>query len=101
MSAPIRARGSTASPGRGIRSLSSSSATPCGGADTSGLNSYRPFPAYQEGETIPFAGQDEWSGKVAALNEALPARSRDLPTESPIETTRYMIDRLREGTVKR
>ncbi|MEU4685882.1 phytanoyl-CoA dioxygenase family protein [Streptomyces xinghaiensis] len=68
------------------------------GTDTAGLNGYRRFPAYQEGETIPFAGQEEWNQKVAALNEALPARS--LPEESPIESTRHMIDRLREGTVK-
>lgn len=71
------------------------------GTDTNGRNSYRRFPAYQEGETIPFAGQDEWDQKVATLNEALPPRSRELPEESPIETTRRMIGRLREGTVKR
>ncbi|USQ86434.1 phytanoyl-CoA dioxygenase family protein [Streptomyces phaeoluteigriseus] len=70
------------------------------GADTNDLNSYRPFPDYQEGETIPFAGQEEWGAKVAALNEGLSPSSRDLPQESPIETTRHMIDRLREGTVK-
>lgn len=70
------------------------------GADTADLNSYRRFPAYQENETIPFAGQEEWNARVAALNEALPPRSRSLPEESPIETTRHMIDRLREGTVK-
>lgn len=71
------------------------------GADTNGLNNYRRFPAYQESETIPFAGQDEWDDKVAALNAALPPRSRNRPEESPIETTRHMIHRLREGTVKR
>jgi ectoine hydroxylase-related dioxygenase (phytanoyl-CoA dioxygenase family) len=70
------------------------------GADAADLNSYRRFPAYQENETIPFAGQEEWNARVAALNEALPPRSRSLPEESPIETTRHMIDRLREGTVK-
>ncbi|MFD5184518.1 phytanoyl-CoA dioxygenase family protein [Streptomyces sp. NPDC058372] len=68
------------------------------GTDAAGLNSYRRFPAYQEGETIPFAGQDDWNHKVAALNSALPARNP--PQESPIESTRHMIDRLREGTVK-
>ncbi|MFI1381984.1 phytanoyl-CoA dioxygenase family protein [Embleya sp. NPDC020886] len=71
------------------------------GADSNGLNTYRPFPAYQEGETIPFAGQDEWSAKVAPLNEALTSRSREGSEDSPIEATRRMIDRLREGTVKR
>ncbi|MGC5562278.1 phytanoyl-CoA dioxygenase family protein [Streptomyces sp. FR-108] len=70
------------------------------GADTHDLNSYRPFPAYQEGETIPFAGQDAWNDKVSALNATLAPSSRGLPRESPIETTRHMIDRLREGTVK-
>ncbi|MCM2390471.1 phytanoyl-CoA dioxygenase family protein [Streptomyces albipurpureus] len=70
------------------------------GSDTNDLNSYRRFPPYQENETIPFAGQDEWNDKVTALNAALPPRSRSLPDESPIETTRHMIDRLREGTVK-
>lgn len=70
------------------------------GSDTKGLNSYRPFPTYQEGETIPFAGQDEWDDQAAKLNAALPVRSQDL-SESPIETTRHMIDRLREGTTSR
>ncbi|MFF4732250.1 phytanoyl-CoA dioxygenase family protein [Streptomyces mirabilis] len=70
------------------------------GSDTRSGNSYRRFPVYQENETIPFAGQDEWNDKVAALNAALPASSRSLSEESPIETTRHMIDRLREGTVK-
>jgi ectoine hydroxylase-related dioxygenase (phytanoyl-CoA dioxygenase family) len=70
------------------------------GTDAKGLNCYRSFPAYQEGETIRFADQDEWDDKVAVLNQALPANSRELPAESPIETTRHMIDRLREGTVK-
>ncbi|APU21345.1 phytanoyl-CoA dioxygenase family protein [Actinoalloteichus sp. GBA129-24] len=70
------------------------------GSDINDLNSYRRFPAWQENETIPFAGQDEWSDKVAVLNATLPARSRSLPEESPIETTWHMIDRLREGTVK-
>ncbi|MEU0438111.1 phytanoyl-CoA dioxygenase family protein [Streptomyces sp. NPDC006290] len=71
------------------------------GTDTDGLNSYRPFPVFDDSETIPFAGQAEWNGKVATLNAALPPRSRDLPDESPIETTRHMIDRLRAGTAKR
>jgi ectoine hydroxylase-related dioxygenase (phytanoyl-CoA dioxygenase family) len=70
------------------------------GADANGLNNYRPLPAYQEGDTIPFAGQDEWDDKVGTLNKALPVRSRDLPRESPIDMTRHMIDRLIEGTVK-
>ncbi len=70
------------------------------GFDTDERNSYRRFPAWQENETIPFAGQDEWNAKVATLNAALPQRSRNLPDESPIATTRHMIDRLREGTVK-
>ncbi|MEV7189629.1 phytanoyl-CoA dioxygenase family protein [Kitasatospora sp. NPDC093102] len=70
------------------------------GADTDGLNGYRRFPAYQENETIPFAGQDGWNEKVARLNGALAPRSGGFPEESPIETTRHMIDRLREGTVK-
>jgi phytanoyl-CoA hydroxylase len=67
--------------------------------EATGRNSYRPFPAYPEGETIPFAGQDEWNDRVTALNVTLP-QARDLPEESPIETTRHMIDRLRAGTVK-
>jgi ectoine hydroxylase-related dioxygenase (phytanoyl-CoA dioxygenase family) len=70
------------------------------GTDAAGLNQYRPFPAYQEGETIPFAGREEWNEQVAVRNEKLPSSSWDLADESPIETTRHMIDRLREGTVK-
>jgi hypothetical protein len=69
------------------------------GTDADRLNSYRPFPTYQEGETIPFAGQEAWDEKVTALNAALPVRSQDL-SETPIETTRHMIDRLRAGTTK-
>jgi phytanoyl-CoA hydroxylase len=70
------------------------------GSDDGGGNSYRRFPVHHENETIPFAGQDEWNEKVAVLNAALPESSAGLPTESPIESTRHMIDRLREGTVK-
>jgi phytanoyl-CoA hydroxylase len=70
------------------------------GTDANGLNNYRPFPTFQEGETVPFAGQEEWNDKVAKLNAALPSRTRDLPEESPIETTRHMIERLRAGTTK-
>lgn len=70
------------------------------GSDSGNGNSYRRFPVYQENETIPFAGQDEWNERVAVLNAALPTDSGSLPAESPIETTRHMIDRLREGTVK-
>lgn len=71
------------------------------GTDAEALNNYRPFPTHQEGETIPFAGQDEWNEAAARRNAALPPRSRELVDESPIETTRHMIDRLREGTAKR
>ncbi|WP_228562646.1 hypothetical protein [Catenulispora rubra] len=60
------------------------------GSDTGDGNSYRRFPVYQENETIPFAGQDEWNEKVAVLNAALPEGSAGLPTESPIESTRCM-----------
>ncbi|MEI5102899.1 phytanoyl-CoA dioxygenase family protein [Streptomyces sp. PmtG] len=69
------------------------------GTDANELNSYRPFPTYQEGETIPFAGQEEWNERVSVLNATLP-RSQNVSEESPIESTRHMIDRLREGTVK-
>ncbi|MER7173076.1 phytanoyl-CoA dioxygenase family protein [Streptomyces mesophilus] len=71
------------------------------GSDRSGVNTYRPFPAYQEGETIPFAGQDEWDDRVAQLNAALPSSAEAAPAESPIESTRHMMDRLREGTTSR
>ncbi|MEV6019619.1 phytanoyl-CoA dioxygenase family protein [Streptomyces sp. f51] len=70
------------------------------GTDAAGLNNYRPFPTYEDGETIPFAGQEDWNDHVAKLNAALPSRTRDLPEESPIETTRHMIERLRAGTTK-
>ncbi|NUS16592.1 MAG: phytanoyl-CoA dioxygenase family protein, partial [Streptomyces sp.] len=71
------------------------------GTDATGLNNYRPFPAFQEGETVSFAGQEDWDARVAQLNAALPARTRELAEESPIDTTRHMIDRLRAGTAKR
>ncbi|NUS10636.1 MAG: phytanoyl-CoA dioxygenase family protein, partial [Streptomyces sp.] len=52
-------------------------------------------------ETVPFAGQDDWDAQVAKRNAALPARTRELVEESPLDTTRHMIDRLRAGTAKR
>jgi phytanoyl-CoA hydroxylase len=71
------------------------------GTDAGGLNRYRPFPAVADGETIAFDGHEEWNARVARINESLPPRSRDLDEETPIETTKHMIERLREGTVKR
>ncbi|MFF1649993.1 phytanoyl-CoA dioxygenase family protein [Streptomyces sp. NPDC058240] len=70
------------------------------GSDPAALNSYRPFPAYQEGETIPFAGREEWNATVELRNKELPQSRAAVREGSPVEMTRHMIDRLRAGTVK-
>ncbi|GAB7180210.1 ectoine hydroxylase-related dioxygenase phytanoyl-CoA dioxygenase (PhyH) family [Kitasatospora sp. Ki12] len=58
-----------------------------------GVNQYRSVPPFVAGETIPFRGHEEWNARPD-VSEALGA-----PSQSPIESTLHMIDRLREGTV--
>ena len=69
------------------------------GEPTAGINTYRRYPAYVAGETIPFEGMREWDEKVAGRNAKTAVD--DAEAESPLDATHRMIDRLREGTVKR
>ncbi|MFE0508566.1 phytanoyl-CoA dioxygenase family protein [Streptomyces sp. NPDC058964] len=65
------------------------------------VNFYRPYPKYAEGESIPFRGWQEWNERVDGLNVGVPLRPPAEDDETPIETTRRMIVRLKEGTVRR
>lgn len=70
------------------------------GAPVLGINNYRSYPRWQEGETIPFAGDARWNERAAAINGTygFSTAQRD---ESPLEVTHRMVQRLKEGTVKR
>jgi phytanoyl-CoA hydroxylase len=70
------------------------------GKPVDGTNTYRRYPAYVPGETIPFAGQEDWNEQIAVRNSAI-TPAGDGEAESPLDATRRMIDRLREGTVRR
>ncbi|WP_327320314.1 phytanoyl-CoA dioxygenase family protein [Streptomyces sp. NBC_01235] len=69
------------------------------GEPTAEINTYRPYPPYVPGETIPFAGMEAWDEEIAVRNAGIAVDAAD--TETPLHATRRMIDRLREGTVKR
>jgi phytanoyl-CoA hydroxylase len=66
---------------------------------THGVNNYRPWPAYQPDATIAFRGHERWTTRMELRNLQGGFVSR-ADAETPIETTRRMIERLREGTVK-
>jgi phytanoyl-CoA hydroxylase len=66
-----------------------------------GINSYRKYPRYVPGETIPFHGNKEWNLQVEAFNRRANFTADPGPTESPIEMVQHMMARLQEGTVKR
>lgn len=70
------------------------------GQPVPGVNTYRSYPDYRPDETIPFAGREKWSEEVAGRNSAL-RQDAAVDGESPLEATYRMIDRLREGSVKR
>ena len=65
-----------------------------------GVNNYRAYPLWQEGETIPFTGDDRWDAEAVARNERWGARAL-LREETPLEITHRMVARLQEGTVTR
>ncbi|MGW1204589.1 phytanoyl-CoA dioxygenase family protein [Streptomyces cyaneofuscatus] len=67
------------------------------GKPVEGTNSYRPLPRYTAGETIPFAGHEEWNGQPGVRG----SDQGDQGEAAPIEVTRRMITRLREGSVAR
>jgi phytanoyl-CoA hydroxylase len=69
------------------------------GQATEGVNQYRQWPEYQEGESIEFEGSGEWNRMVAELNARDGWISAD-HHDNPLLATQRMIDRLRAGTVK-
>lgn len=71
------------------------------GAPVKGVNTYRQFPLYDPAETISFSGSDRWNESIARVNEVARSTGENLHSETPIESTRRMINRLKEGTVKR
>ncbi|MFC9228281.1 phytanoyl-CoA dioxygenase family protein [Streptomyces decoyicus] len=64
-----------------------------------GINSYRPYPQWDENETIPFEGSEGWNAHVREVNSRFGDIKQD--GETPLETTHRMVERLREGTVTR
>ncbi|WP_328341110.1 phytanoyl-CoA dioxygenase family protein [Micromonospora sp. NBC_00421] len=71
------------------------------GAAKPGVNRYRNYPLYQPGESIPFAGHDEWNARHQGQPVPALAAGDPLDDESPLATTQRMIARLKEGTVAR
>jgi len=69
------------------------------GEPTAEVNTYRPYPPYVPGETIPFAGMEAWDEEIAVRNAGIAVDGDN--SETPLHATHRMIDRLREGTVKR
>ncbi|MFF7403028.1 hypothetical protein [Streptomyces murinus] len=65
------------------------------------VNFYQPYPKYTEGESIPFRSWQEWNERVYVLNAGVPLRPPAEDDDSPIETTRRVIVRLKKGTVCR
>lgn len=69
------------------------------GEPVPGVNDYRSYPQWTEGETISFRGDAQWNDRAAEMNSrygwAPPALG-----ETPLQITRRMVERLREGTVK-
>ncbi|MGW4887572.1 phytanoyl-CoA dioxygenase family protein [Streptomyces murinus] len=63
-------------------------------------NQYRKWPAYSPDESIAFRGHEEWNARVAEINERGGFAEPSLD-ETPLETTRRMVQRLGEGTVSR
>ncbi|MGW7792157.1 phytanoyl-CoA dioxygenase family protein, partial [Streptomyces tricolor] len=66
----------------------------------SAANQYRKWPAYSPEESIAFRGHEEWNATVAEINERGGFSEPSL-AETPLETTRRMVQRLEEGTVSR
>lgn len=70
------------------------------GSAVPGVNRYRPWPRYAEGETVPFRGHEEWNKRIAALNAEGGFAEEAAGAETPIEVTHRMMRRLQEGTVR-
>lgn len=71
------------------------------GESVGGINSYRQYPRYIPGETIPFHGYEEWNKQAEAFNKRGGFTDDSLRAESPIQIVQRMMTRLQEGTVKR
>ncbi|MFJ2768459.1 phytanoyl-CoA dioxygenase family protein [Streptomyces sp. NPDC087300] len=69
------------------------------GEPVPGVNNYRPYPVWDEDETIPFDGSEGWNAHVREVNSRFGSAKTD--GETPLETTHRMVERLREGTVTR
>ena len=69
------------------------------GEPVEGVNDYRRWPTFDPDETIRFAGHEDWDARAERLNAEYAFVEGD-STETPLEVTMRMIDRLRAGTVK-
>lgn len=63
-------------------------------------NHYRKYPAYSPLESIAFHGREAWNARIAKINEQGDFTEPSLQ-ETPLETTRRMVQRLEAGTVSR
>ena len=62
------------------------------GSAVPGVNSYRPYPAYDPRLTIPFRNCNQWAGR---------AGSRQAPVQEDVALiTHRMVERLKEGTTR-
>ena len=71
------------------------------GSPAPGINTYRQWPHYSPQNTIAFRGFEQWDATADEHNARISSAS-DLSssTESSIDSTRRMIRRLQEGSVK-
>lgn len=69
------------------------------GAAVAGVNNYRAWPMFDEANTIPFKGHEQWNDR-ATLRNMYGSFQSGADTETPIATTHRMIERLKQGTVK-
>lgn len=62
------------------------------------INRYRPWPAFDAGRTIVFAGHEHWDQRAREANRR-PGTVMSLPDEPDVrELTERMMERLRDGT---
>ena len=71
------------------------------GSPAPGINTYRKWPHYAPQNTIAFRGCEQWDAWADEHNARIaPGSDLNTSTESTIDSTRRMIRRLQEGTVK-
>lgn len=68
------------------------------GEPVEGINSYRPYPEYSPGETVEFRASEEWNLYAQEMNQRYGFAKSN--SESVMQVTQRMIDRLQEGTLK-